>query len=214
MHLCLIVATQGSRVHNFIVDKWRLLTGIFNVTFFRMPALPFSAALPIDSLCISYGKMAFMLCRPATTGPIHMDGGSPTSRGYVRPYYYNHHPQQISQSRLGQQSGHFEQQQQQYPYQSLNVRSSEQLPIPFSITHPQLGHQFLTQSIHASAGHSLPYVLPGSTWSKQAVHMLLFYVPVTRLNEFSGNPAPAQGMHIHNQMSPIGPPHWASGFPG
>lgn len=127
--------------------------------------------------------------RPATTGPIYMDGGSPTSRGYVRPYYYNHHPQQISQSRLGQQSGHFEQQQQQYPYQSLNVRSSEQLPIPFSITHPQLGHQFLTQSIHASAGHSLPYVLPG-------------------------NPAPVQGMHIHNQMSPIGPPHWASGFPG
>eukprot|EP00250_Pteridium_aquilinum_P012765 c20927_g3_i1 orf=707-3739(-) len=163
-----------------------------NSSFLSNASVPDPSKTEQPSMQFQSGQMAAAYS-PSTTGPIYMDVGSPTAHGYgwntLRPSYHNHHPQQISQSRLGQQSGYFEQQQQHYPYQSLSVRASEQLPIPFSITHPQLGHQFLAQSIHASAGPSFPYGIQGA-------------------------PAPGQGMHTHNQMSPIGPPHWASGFPG
>ncbi|KAI5061496.1 hypothetical protein GOP47_0024001 [Adiantum capillus-veneris] len=158
-----------------------------NPGFANSASLPGSGKIGQQSMQFRPGQVATGY-RPATTGPVYTDGGSPTSRGWNTHYrpYHNHHPQQISQSRLGQQSSHFDQHQQQYPFQSLSVRSSEQLPIPFSLAHPQLGHQFLAQSIQASVG---PFVMPGAS-------------------------VPAQGMPIHNQMSPVGPPHWASGFPG
>lgn len=133
--------------------------------------------------------------RPANMMPFYMDGGSPASHGYGlnahRPSSYGHHSQQISPSRLGQQAPQFLQQQhqQQYQYYFPSVHLSEQLSIPFSVTQPQLGHQFFSQSTHATASYSLPYILPGA-------------------------PEPAQGMHLYNQMTSIAPSHWASGFPG
>lgn len=182
---------EGDMISSDVSSVTNMLevTGMNNTRTSNFPnnvSLPSSSKTGQQNMQFRPGQMTAAY-RPATSGPIYTDGGSPTSRGWNphhRPYH-NPHPQQISQSRLGQQS-HFDQHQQQYPFQSLSVRSSEQLPIPFSIAHPQLGHQFLAQSIHASVS---PFVMPGA-------------------------PAPAQGMSIHNQMSPVGPPHWASGFPG
>lgn len=67
-----------------------------------------------------------------------MEGGAQTSHGCVpRPPHFNYQSQQISASRLGQQSAQFFEQQ----YPSFNLHLQEQLPHSVPIMQHNLGSQ-------------------------------------------------------------------------
>lgn len=83
------------------------------------------------------------LFREGNSFPFYMEGGAQTSHGCVpRPPHFNYQSQQISASRLGQQSAQFFEQQ----YPSFNLHLQEQLPHSVPIMQHNLGSQIHFQA--------------------------------------------------------------------